>query len=129
MLDLSLVCVGLLYVLFGTLGYLFFGEDTDSVITNNLPRGVSFLFFFLSFFLSFLSPPQFSMRGTGMFYLALSVTCSSVRTPIPSSPTTFPVAYLFYSSFFPSFLSPPSQFSMRGTVVCFIWHSRLPVLR
>lgn len=38
MLDLSLVCVGVLYVLFGSLGYLFFGEDTDPIITNNLGR-------------------------------------------------------------------------------------------
>jgi len=37
MLDMSLLTVGSLYILFGTLGYLFFGECTDPIITKNLP--------------------------------------------------------------------------------------------
>lgn len=46
-----MVVVGVAYMGFGSLGYVCYGDSIDSVITQNLPVAVSYLFYFILDFL------------------------------------------------------------------------------
>lgn len=72
-LDLAMVVVGVCYIAFGSLGYICYGDDIKSVITQNLPNNAitivvqAFLIFELTFSYPIQLFPVHTICEEGMF--------------------------------------------------------------